>query len=255
MESKPDSKAELKKLKEQGQLMTYMMYVMVGFFAFFIVFGFIYADLSLISFITYIGIVIIFFFIIHYAFVSYLRYIIHISEHRNRWQEQWYEVDIVMKALYGAIAIVFLMLFSRLLLKFFSVPEILVLLLLLFLVWLIFTVKKYEKRLLFSESKSYRDIEYEETLKNIERALIKNDVKYKKIENLGTKFFTFDRYDYVFELDGKVRFKIFFPFKTKSKINPVLSCFVQLGPMDNSRKVVLMKYKNLMDGAVEKEKW
>ncbi len=247
MEPKPDSEAELKKQKEQGQLMTYMMYVMVGFFAFFIIFGFIYSDLSLISFITYIGIVIIFFFIIHYAFVNYVKYIIHISEHRHRWQEQTYEVEIVMKALYGASAIVFLMLFSRLLLMFFSVPEILVLLLLLFLVWLIVTVKKYENRLLFWESKSYRDIEYDETLKNIERALIKNDINFKKIENLGTKFFTFDRYDYVFELDGVVRFKIFFPFKSKSKMNPVLSCFVQLGPMDNSKKVVLTKYKVLLD--------
>jgi hypothetical protein len=251
MESRSDSEAELKKQKEQGQLMSYMMYVMVGFFAFFIIFGFIYSDLSLVSFITYIGIVIIFFFIIHYAFVSYLRYIIHISEHRNRWQEQRYEVEIVMKALFGAIAVVFLMLFSRLLLRFFSAPEILVLLLLLFLVWLIVSVKKYEKRLYFWESKSYRDIEYKETLKNIERALIKNDVRFKKIENLGTKFFTFNRYDYIFELDGAVQFKIFFPFKTKSKMNPVLSCFVQLGPLDNSKKVALTKYKVLLDGVLE----
>jgi hypothetical protein len=249
--SQKEEELDIRKRKEQAQLIMYMMYVMVGFFGFYILFGFLYMDLSLIMTITYISITIILLMMLYHIQKNFLGYTITVLETRNRWSENRIELDCIVKMLYTVIGVLTLIIFAQIIQIEVSPIFFVIILTLLIMIWLLFLVKKYEKKLAYWESKSYHDLTFEETIKKLERIFIKNNIKYYIKENINSKFFTFDRYDYLFEIEQGTQLKIFFPIKKKSKFYPALNCYIQIGPKNLKKKVNLSPIKSLLDTVLE----
>jgi hypothetical protein len=248
-----EKEADIKKRKELAQLIMYMMYVMVGFFGFLIIFGYLYRDLSVFTGITYLSITIILFITLYYVHINFVKYTITVIETRNRWSENRIDIDGIKKVLYSVISILVLLILGPIIQIELSTITFIILLTLLFMIWLFLSVKKIEKKFNFWESKSYQDLTFKETIEKIDRILVKNDIKYNKIENEGTKFFTFDSYDYLYNLETGIQLKIFFPIKNRSKFNPILIFHIRLGPKNPSDKIELASIKSLLDSVLEEE--
>jgi len=235
------------KFKNQMVLMIRLLNFMTIAYVLLFIFRLLLIKLELINIIIVSVLFLLFLYFLQFPLKRLLEFNLEMYNKNSGWIIESKQIEILI----SSILVIFLFIIVVIIIMYLKSGEYFFHIFLIgFLIYLLFSINyfnKYKKKRKNWETKSFKKLNFTDTVNRIEKIFLSKGIKFKKEKFVKTNKFNLLRYDYSYELPNNVILTIFFPIKKKRTSKVGSLCKFHIGSLDNKKRKIFEKYKKLLD--------